>query len=163
MLHGGDPAAHRTAGMPAGGRTSQRYPNLAVPGMSSEWVISCYELSPRISTNFWKTWTKAGGPVWAQIEHTNTAFDRLCCCSVAQSCPTLWDPTDWSTAGLSLPHHRPEFAQVYVHWWASPIAHGGRIRLQCRRPCFNSWVRKIRWRRDGLPTPVLGLPLWLSW
>ena len=25
---------------------------------------------------------------------------------------------------------------------------------QCRRPWFDSWVRKIRWRRDKLPTPV---------
>ena len=34
-----------------------------------------------------------------------------------------------------------------------------RICLQCRRPCFNSWVRKIFWRRDRLPTPVfLGFP-----
>ena len=31
--------------------------------------------------------------------------------------------------------------------------------MQCRRPRFNSWVRKIRWRRDRLPTPVfLDLP-----
>ena len=31
--------------------------------------------------------------------------------------------------------------------------------LQCRRPWFNSWVRKIPWGRDGLPTPVfLGFP-----
>ena len=29
-----------------------------------------------------------------------------------------------------------------------------RIRLQCRRPWFNSWVRKIHWRKDKLPTPV---------
>ena len=30
---------------------------------------------------------------------------------------------------------------------------------QCRRPWFNSWVRKIPWRRDSLPTPiVLGFP-----
>ena len=29
-----------------------------------------------------------------------------------------------------------------------------RIHLQCRRPWFNSWVWKIPWRRDGLPTPV---------
>ena len=28
------------------------------------------------------------------------------------------------------------------------------IHLQCRRPCFDSWVGKIRWRRDRLPTPV---------
>ena len=34
-----------------------------------------------------------------------------------------------------------------------------RIRLQCRRPLFDSWVRKIHWRRDRLPTPVfLGFP-----
>ena len=33
------------------------------------------------------------------------------------------------------------------------------IWLQCRRPQFDSWVRKIRWRRDRLPTPVfLGFP-----
>ena len=34
-----------------------------------------------------------------------------------------------------------------------------RVRLQCRRPQFNSWVRKIPWRRERLPTPVfLGFP-----
>ena len=31
--------------------------------------------------------------------------------------------------------------------------------LQCRRPWFNSWVRKICYRRDRLPTPIfLGFP-----
>ena len=31
--------------------------------------------------------------------------------------------------------------------------------LQCRRPWCDSWVGKIRWRRDRLPTPVfLGFP-----
>ena len=29
-----------------------------------------------------------------------------------------------------------------------------RIQLQCRRPQFDFWVGKIRWRRDRLPTPV---------
>ena len=45
-------------------------------------------------------------------------------------------------------------------WWlrASLIAQL-RICLQCRRPQFNSWVRKIHWRRDRLPTTVfLGFP-----
>ena len=42
---------------------------------------------------------------------------------------------------------------------ASLIAQLVRISLQCRRPLFNSWVRKICWRRDRLPTPVLlGFP-----
>ena len=31
--------------------------------------------------------------------------------------------------------------------------------MQCRRPWFDSWVRKIHWRRDRLPIPVfLGFP-----
>ena len=31
--------------------------------------------------------------------------------------------------------------------------------MQCRRPWFDSWVRKIPWRRERLPTPVfLGFP-----
>ena len=34
-----------------------------------------------------------------------------------------------------------------------------RICLQSRRPQFDSWFRKISWRRDRLPTPVfLGFP-----
>ena len=33
------------------------------------------------------------------------------------------------------------------------------IHLQCRRPQFDSWVKKICWRRGWLPTPVfLGFP-----
>ena len=38
-----------------------------------------------------------------------------CCCSVAQSCPTLCDSMDCSILGLRSPHHLPEFAQVHVH------------------------------------------------
>ena len=36
--------------------------------------------------------------------------------------------------------------------------------LQCRRPLFDSWVRKTCWRRDR-PThsSILGLSWWLSW
>jgi len=30
-----------------------------------------------------------------------------------------------------------------------------KIRLQCRRPPFDSWVGKIRWRRNRLPISVL--------
>ena len=31
--------------------------------------------------------------------------------------------------------------------------------LQCRRPWVDSWVRKIPWKRDRLPTPIfLGCP-----
>ena len=38
-----------------------------------------------------------------------------CCCSVPQSCPTLWDPMDYSTLGFPVCHHLPELAQTHVH------------------------------------------------
>ena len=36
---------------------------------------------------------------------------------------------------------------------ASLIAQLVKFCLKCRRPWFDSWVRKIRWRRDRLPMP----------
>ena len=38
-----------------------------------------------------------------------------CCCSVAQSCPTLCDPMDCSTPGFPVLHYLPEFAQTHIH------------------------------------------------
>ena len=43
--------------------------------------------------------------------------------------------------------------------WVSLVAQLVKICLQCGRPGFDSWVRKVCWRRDRLPTPVfLGFP-----
>ena len=36
-------------------------------------------------------------------------------------------------------------------FWASLVT---QIVKQCRRPRFNPWVRKSRWRREWLPTPI---------
>ena len=33
-------------------------------------------------------------------------------------------------------------------WWLRKY----RICLRCKRPCFDTWVGKIPWRRDWLPT-----------
>ena len=41
--------------------------------------------------------------------HTISSFS-----SVAQSCPTLFDPTNCSTPGLPVHHQLPEFTQTYV-------------------------------------------------
>ena len=49
-----------------------------------------------------------------------------------------------------------------MYSWTSLVAQMVKIHLQCRRTQFNSWVGKIHWRRDRLPTPVLWLPWWLS-
>ena len=38
------------------------------------------------------------------------------CCSIAQSCLTLWDPMDCSMPGFPVLHHLPEFVQTHVHW-----------------------------------------------
>ena len=35
--------------------------------------------------------------------------------TVAQSCPTLWDPMNRSTPGLPVHHQLPEFIQTHVH------------------------------------------------
>ena len=38
---------------------------------------------------------------------------------------------------------------IVLPWWLRQ-----KICLQCRRPRFDPWVRKIPWRREWLPTPV---------
>ena len=45
----------------------------------------------------------------------------ICCCSVAQSCPTLCNPMDCSRPGLSVLHHLLELAQIHVHWVGDAI------------------------------------------
>ena len=37
------------------------------------------------------------------------------CCSVTQSCLTLYNCMDCSMPGLPVPHHLPEFAQIHAH------------------------------------------------
>ena len=41
--------------------------------------------------------------------------------SVAQSCPTLYDPMNLSTPGLPVHHQLPEFIQTHVHWVGDAI------------------------------------------
>ena len=41
--------------------------------------------------------------------------------SAAQSCPTLCNPMDCCTPGLSVHHQLPEFTQTHVHWVANHL------------------------------------------
>ena len=43
--------------------------------------------------------------------------------SVAQSCPTLCDPMNCSTPGLTVHHQLPESTQTHVHWVIMPSNH----------------------------------------
>ena len=45
----------------------------------------------------------------------------LCCCSVAQSHPTLCNPMDCSMPGFPVLHYVAEFAQTHVHWVSDAI------------------------------------------
>ena len=47
-------------------------------------------------------------------------------------------------------YHNSPVSSFELPWQLSWL----RIRLQCRRPLFDSWVGKIRWRSDRLLTPV---------
>ena len=42
-------------------------------------------------------------------------YKNGCCCSVAQSCPTLYNRMDSSMPGFLVLHYLPEFAQTHVH------------------------------------------------
>ena len=41
--------------------------------------------------------------------------------SVAQLCPTLYNPMNHSTPGLPVHHQLPEFTQTHVHWVSDAI------------------------------------------
>ena len=47
---------------------------------------------------------------WVSLYHLLFQFS-----SVAQSCPTLWDPVDCNIPGFPVLHHLPELAQTHVH------------------------------------------------
>ena len=52
-----------------------------------------------------------------------TEYSSCCCCSVAKSCPTLCDSTDWSAPGFPVLHYLPEFIQIHDHWVGDPTNH----------------------------------------
>ena len=47
----------------------------------------------------------------------------LCCCSVAQSCPTLCDPMDYSMSGFPVHPHLPELAKLMFIETVMPSNH----------------------------------------
>ena len=66
----------------------------------------------------------------------------------------------WRIPGTEEPGGLPSVGSHRVgHDWSDLAAAAYPTGLQCRRPQFNSWVGKICWRRERLPTPVfLGFP-----
>ena len=66
---------------------------------------------------------------WTYLHHVCGVAERCqgplcracCCCSVTQSCLTLWVPMDYSTPGLPVLHHLLDLAQTHVHWVSDAI------------------------------------------
>ena len=85
------------------------------------------------SRSFPHPWLTALIPQW---QHTNFCFQYHIAFSESDPFPSLLK--------------RP----LCLHW-ASLVAQMVKICLQCRRPRFNPWVRKIPWRMKQQPTPVL--------
>ena len=63
----------------------------------------------------------------------------LCCCSDAQSCPTLCDSMDCSTPGFSVLYRLLELVQTHVHWVGDAI--------QPSHPCSVTWGSYLTWLR----------------
>ena len=63
-------------------------------------------------------WSFSLEPGYLSIHNHTIILDHLShsqFSSVAQSCPTLCDPMDWSTPGFPAHHQLPELAQTHVH------------------------------------------------
>ena len=74
-----------------------------------------YFPSPRFLD--WVTMDKwdCGGPYEFSVRCGLQIMNSLSISSVAQSCPTLWNPVNCSTPGLPVHHQLPGFTQTHVH------------------------------------------------
>ena len=66
-----------------------------------------------------------------------------------------WDLSEATLLRASDLRHDPVIGHkssisTRIHWWLRQY----RVCLQCRRPEFDPWVRKIPWRRKWQPTPA---------
>ena len=117
--------------------------------------------------NFSRLWS------WKMVQGGKFEFLQICkCrfkkteledCQTIQEIPTvnqffpsqlgIWVPYNpWSVLFLIL-SFQIILTQTFTQ--ASLVAQRVSVCLQCRRPWFDPWVRKIPWRRKWQPTPVL--------
>ena len=74
--------------------------------------------SKRVEQN----WATAHACIHTHVHtHTLSIITVIQFSSVAQSCPTLYDPMKLSTPGLPVHHQLPEFIQIHVHWVGEAI------------------------------------------
>ena len=95
-----------------------------------KWMIPPQTFQMSLCTDYLLSSPTLFGPLWIHtrlggfqeldcVAHKELPSWRcsLCCsCSVAQTCPTLCDPMDWSTSAFPVLHYLLEFAQTHVYW-----------------------------------------------
>ena len=99
------------------------------------------------------------------LPQTAYQFSSVQSSPVAQSCPTLCDPMDRSTPGLSVHHQLPEFTQTHVHWVSDAIQPSHP--LSSPSPTFNlsqhqglfKSVPYIRWPKYWISASTSVLPM----
>ena len=102
-----------------------------------EWAASDQKQSGPPYTQCDQVTQKSLHSLLVQTENygAQTCRGEKCCCSVAQSCPTLCNPMDRSTPGLPVHHQLPKFAQTHVCWLGDAVqtSHS----LSSPSPAFN--------------------------
>ena len=102
---------------------------------------------------FWKASLKLSIQKTKIMASSPIQFSSVQFSSVAQSCPTLFDPMNCSAPGLPVHHQLPGFIQTHAHWVDDAIQH----LILCRpflllpsifpsiRVFSNESVFRIRW------------------
>ena len=78
-------------------------------------MVADGQVIPSVQAQVHSAWPRL--PYWTPSPRAASALvvGEVQFSSVAQSCPTLWDPMDHSTPGLPVHHQLPELAQTHVH------------------------------------------------
>ena len=85
---------------------------LGVTSQNSE-TLTCYMNINFILAEFKQRSDKIKVPILSGFSREKI---EAWCCSVAQWCPTLCNPIDWSMLGFPVLHHLPEFAETHFHY-----------------------------------------------
>ena len=75
-----------------------------IDGLGSQWTVVRLTLMLLLCSLLWIVYF-----AWM------TVLSSVQFSSVAQSCPTLWNPMSRSTPGLPVHHHLLEFTQTHIH------------------------------------------------
>ena len=123
--------------------------------LEKSWILNGLEAPQTLFTNVWNYLICLAVPwkipsIQEELSQYENHFPQelfVCCCSVAQSRPTLCDLVDCSMPGSPVLHYLLEFAQTPVHWVDDAI------QPSKQRQLFNSvtaWGSDNGWANNKL-------------